>query len=64
MSSISFSPPLPCSSVIGDGICGKEATVATLYPTGGGQFHSSAVLQGVCGTPSAGLRCAGGFRCA
>jgi hypothetical protein len=46
MSSISFSPALPCSSMIGDTLCGKDATVATLYPMGGGQF----ILQPFCRT--------------
>jgi len=38
MTSITFSPAVPCSSVHGDRLCGKPSTVATLYPSGGGQY--------------------------
>ena len=43
---ITFSPALPCSSVIGDRRCGRDATVGTLYPMGGGQY----ILQPFCKT--------------
>lgn len=48
---ITFSPPLPCSTVIGDQLCGKDATVGMLYPMGGGQY----VLQPFCRACVAGL---------
>jgi hypothetical protein len=43
---ITFSPALPCSTISADGaaLCGKDATVGTLYPMGGGQY----ILQPIC----------------
>lgn len=43
---ITFDPPLPCSALGADGKtpCAKSATVATLYPLGGGQY----ILQPIC----------------
>jgi hypothetical protein len=40
---ISFSPPLPCITWQGDRICGKDATVAHITPTGGGYL-----MQPIC----------------
>jgi hypothetical protein len=33
---ITFSPALPCSTWHGDRLCGKDATVAQVYPAAGG----------------------------
>jgi len=43
---IGFHPSVPCSTIVdADGhLCGKEATVGTLYPMGGGQY----ILQPFC----------------
>ena len=43
-STISFNPALPCCTWQGDVLCGKPATVATLYPTGGGMY----IMQPIC----------------
>lgn len=58
-STITFSPPLPCSAIGADGVsrcgvsrCGEPATVATLYPMGGGQF----ILQPFCRECVAGMQ--------
>lgn len=39
-----FSPPRPCATIQGAGLCGKEATAGFLYPIGGGQY----ILQPLC----------------
>lgn len=41
---ITFSPPRPCSTIRGTALCGKPATVGTLYQIGGGQY----ILQPFC----------------
>jgi len=45
-STITFDPPLPCSGIGVDGStrCGKDATVGTITPAGGGQY----LLQPFC----------------
>ena len=41
---ITFSPPVPCATIDGISRCGKPATVATIYPMGGGQW----IMQPFC----------------
>jgi hypothetical protein len=48
---IRFDPPLPCATIDGDRRCGKDATAATLYPTGGGMY----IMQPICRDCVAGL---------
>jgi hypothetical protein len=51
---ISFSPSLPCGALAADGVlrCGKDATVGTLYPMGGGEW----MLQPFCRECVAGMQ--------
>jgi hypothetical protein len=40
---ITFTPALPCSTWQGDRLCGKDATVAQVYPAAGGWL-----MQPIC----------------
>jgi hypothetical protein len=48
---ITFDPPLPCSTWLFGRLCGKPATVATIYPTGGSMY----IMQPICKDCVAGL---------